>query len=181
MAVLLLVSLPAANQAKIASPQSSSAVNQTTIAISQSSTSTESESTTITAPCNAPGTYCGPGFVISNASLISASTLGENYSLLNFNVNGTYSDLRINSLTIWLANANFSEFSVPDGGNGPHLVGKVIPSWGDKDGAHYSFNVPTTGFTAVKGVGCQLWIDAYSVFPSPLRGDNWAEQNVTMG
>ena len=118
--------------------------------------------------------------MISNASLVSASTLGENFSLLSFNVSGTYPDLQINSLSIWLANANFSEFSFPNGGNGPHLVGTVIPNWSGQDGAHYSFNVPTTGFNAVKGAGCQLWIDAYSA-RGGLKGDNWAEQNMTVG
>ncbi len=133
--------------------------------------------TTTTSACNAPGVYCGPGFAISNASLISASTLGGNYSLLNFTVHGTYHDLKITSLSIWLANANSSE---PNGANGAHLVSKVYPSWGGTDGSAYSFDVPTTGFHAVKGAQCELWIDAYFGLGG-LKGDNWAAQNMTIG
>jgi len=93
-------------------------------------------------------------------------------------INGTYAALKITSVTIWLANANSSE---PTGANGAHRVGEVYPSWSGKDGSPYSFDVTQTGFNAVKGAQCELWIDAYSVFPSPLRGDNWAEQNMTIG
>jgi hypothetical protein len=155
-------------------PQELSAVSQS---LTSTSTFIESHTGPIP-PCGSPGVYCGPGFDISNASLTSASKLGENYSVLSFNVNGTYSGLRITSMTVWLANANSSE---PTGGNGAHLVGKVYPSWSGKDGSPYSFNVSTTGFNAVKGAQCELWIDAYSVSPSPLRGDNWAMQNMTIG
>lgn len=166
-AVLLLISLPA--------------MDYKTVSSSQQSTSVASESAaTTTAPCNAPGTYCGPGFAISNASLVSASTLGRSYSLLTFNVNGTYGGLKITSMTVWLANATFSQTSYPNGGDA-HLVGKVYPSWSGKDGSLYTFDVPTTGFHAAKGALCELWIDAYSVFPSPLKGDNWALQNMTIG
>lgn len=166
VAVLLLISLPVSRQ--------------TTTGSSQSSTSTDSEfiDNTTTSPCDAPGVYCGPGFAISNASLVSASTLGGNHSLLGFTVHGTYANLKITSMSIWLSNANSSQ---PDGANGAHFVGKVYPSWSGKDGGLYAFDVPMTGFNAVKGAQCELWIDAYSVFPSPLKGDNWAVQNMTTG
>lgn len=171
-AVLLLVSLPVADQQPRESTPGLSSSGST-------STSTVDEYIdTTTSPCDAPGVYCGPGFAISDASLESASTLGGNYSLLSFKVNGTYSGLKITSMSIWLANANSSE---PTGDNGAHLVGKVYPSWSGKDGSPYAFDVPMTGFNAVKGAQCELWIDAYSVFPSPLKGDNWAEQNMTIG
>jgi len=99
-------------------PQELSTVSQF---VTSSTTLIESHTGPIL-PCGSPGVYCGPGFNISNASLTSASTLRDNYSVLSFNVNGTYSGLRITSMTIWLANANSSE---PTGGNGAHLVGKV--------------------------------------------------------
>ena len=162
VAVLLLVSLPISNQPG-----------------SQSSTSTLDQNIdTTTAPCNAPGVFCGPGFAISNASLLSASTLGGNYSLLNFTVHGTYANLHIATMSVWLTDANFSQYTTP-GVNGGHHVGTISPTWSGKDGGSYAFDVPMTGFDAVRGARCGLWIDAY-LASGPGKGDNWAEQNITI-
>ncbi len=151
--------------------------SSTEILILSPPTSSTGSATTTTSPCNAPGVYCGPGIRISFATLTSASTLGGNYSLLSFAVNGTYANLQITTLSIWLSNASSSE---PTGSNGAHLVGRVNPTWSGKDGSTYSFDVPMTGFHAVRGSQCELWIDAYSA-RGPLKGDNWAMQNMTIG
>lgn len=163
-AVLLVVALPA--------------MNQTGIASSQSSTSAESESTTtITSPCNSPGVYCGAGLTISNGSLTSSSTIGRNYSLLDFTFGGTYPGLVITILRVYLSNATHGDLTVPPDLHGLWLVG--APTWSGKSGATFSLEIPPA-LHLVKGAQCELWVDAFYV-TGPMKGDNWARQNMTIG
>jgi hypothetical protein len=115
---------------------------------------------TTAAPCNSPGTFCGPGFSIVNASLASASTVGGNTSVLIITLQNTYPSEKVGEFMFVLSNKT---------------VGEHEPNWGAKEQIKYVLNIPTTLLNVTADTAYTLQVQGY-FFTGPLKGNAWISE-----
>ena len=123
------------------------------------SSTTITEGATKTGACTDPGVFCGPGFSIVNASLVSASTAGGNASVLTVTLQITYPDQEDNLRQFaFLLSSNTNPYEFLPLNN---TVGSAVPNWQGTNLVRYVFNIPATELKIVVGHSYEMQVDGY--------------------